>query len=301
MPGIRKTLGRKLGCANGRWDTILRFLFPLLCVVMVLAGCSGESGPPPAKEPEARLKLATTTSTDNSGLLKYLLPHFEAKHGCKVDVIAVGTGKALKLGENGDVDVLLVHARSKEDEFVAEGFGVDRVDVMHNDFVIIGPAEDPAGVKGIASAQEAFRRIAETEAAFCSRGDNSGTHIKEMEIWSAAGLSPRGRPWYIETGAGMGGTIIMATEKRSYCLVDRGTYIVFGSRRKTDLAVLVEGDPVLLNPYGVIAVNPEKHPHVKYELASKLIDFITSAEGQRLIGDFRVGGKTLFIPNARRK
>lgn len=236
--------------------------------------------------------MSTTTSTENSGLLAVLLPPFEKKFGCQVDVIAVGTGKALKLGEAGDVDIVFVHARTLEDRFVANGFGVNRRDVMYNDFVILGPAGDPAGIKGSKSAPEAFRRIAARKATFVSRGDESGTHVKEKEIWKAAGIVPKGG-WYVEAGQGMGEVINMATQKRAYTLSDRGTYIAY--KRKTDLIVLHEGDKSLRNPYGIIAVNPRRYPHVKYDLAMKLIDFIMGPEGQSRIAGYRVRGEPLFF------
>ena len=236
--------------------------------------------------------MSTTTSTENSGLLGVLLPPFEKLCGCKVDVIAVGTGKALKLGEAGDVDVVFVHARELEDRFVADGFGVDRRDVMYNDFVVLCPPDDPAGVKGAKSAADAFRAIAGREAPFVSRGDESGTHQKEREIWKAAGIFPKGK-WYLEVGQGMGEVIQIATQRKGYTLSDRGTYIAY--RKKTDLAVLHEGDATLRNPYGVIAVNPKKHPHVRHDLAKKFIDFVTGKEGQEIIGNFRIDGEQLFF------
>jgi tungstate transport system substrate-binding protein len=242
---------------------------------------------------QERLRMSTTTSTDNSGLLNVLLPPFEKECRCKVDVIAVGTGKALKLGETGDVDVVLVHARKLEDKFVADGFGVNRRDVMYNDFVILGPAADPAKVKGAKTAAEAFRRIATAQAAFISRGDESGTHQKEKEIWAAASINPAGQ-WYRSVGQGMGEAIIMATEQRAYTLSDRGTYNFF-KHGKTDLAVVFEGEQGLFNPYGVIAVNPKKFPHVKYELAMKFVDFITGPEGQGIIANYKVEGDPVFF------
>jgi len=241
---------------------------------------------------EDRLRMSTTTSTENSGLLSVLLPPFEKKHGCKVDVVAVGTGKALKLGEAGDVDVVFVHARTLEDKFVASGFGVDRRDVMYNDFVVVGPPDDPAGVRKMQGAPEAFRAISSKESPFISRGDESGTHQKEKEIWVSAGIVPRGA-WYIEAGQGMGEVLTMAAQKRGYALADRGTYIAF--RKKTDLAVLRQGDRNLWNPYGIIAVNPKKHAHVKYDLAMKLVDFVTGPEGRSLIAGFKVDGEPLFF------
>jgi tungstate transport system substrate-binding protein len=240
-----------------------------------------------------RLRMSTTTSTENTGLLNVLLPPFEKECGCKVDVIAVGTGKALKLGEAGDVDVVLVHARSLEDKFVANGFGVNRRDVMYNDFVIIGPANDPAHVKGAKTAAEAFRRIAAAQAVFISRGDESGTDVKEKEIWASAGIHPAGR-WYRSIGQGMGEAIMMATEERGYTLSDRGTYNAF-INGKTNLAILFEGEKGLFNPYGVIAVNPKKFPHAKYDLAMKFSDFITGPKGQAIIAGYQVAGKPIFF------
>lgn len=238
------------------------------------------------------LRMATTTSTENSGLLAVLLPPFEAANDCKIDVIAVGTGKALKLGETGDVDVVLVHARDAEDKFVANGFGVGRRDVMYNDFVLLGPASDPAGIAGSREIAAALKKIAATGATFVSRGDDSGTHKKEKEIWKGAGVTPNG-PWYLEAGRGMGEVITMATERQGYTISDRATYLAYDS--KTNLQIAVQGDAGLLNPYGVIMVNPAKHPHVKVDLAKKFIDFLTSAEGQTLISGFKINGKQLFF------
>jgi tungstate transport system substrate-binding protein len=241
---------------------------------------------------EERLRMSTTTSTENSGLLAVLLPPFEKKFGCKVDVVAVGTGKSLKLGEAGDVDVVFVHARSLEDKFMANGYGADRRDVMYNDFVLLGPKDDPAGAGKAKSAPDAYRAIAAKESPFISRGDESGTHVKEKEIWAAAGIVPQGA-WYIEAGQGMGEVITMATQKRGYTLSDRGTYIAF--RKKTDLVVVRQGDKALWNPYGIISVNPKKHKHVKYDLAMKLIDFVTGPEGQSIIADYKIDGEPLFF------
>jgi tungstate transport system substrate-binding protein len=242
---------------------------------------------------EERLKMSTTTSTENSGLLKVLLPPLEEQAGCKVDVIAVGTGKALKLGEAGDVDVVLVNARKLEDKFVDNGFGVNRKDVMYNDFVILGPENDPAGVRGVKSAAEALAKIAAAQAPFVSRGDESGTHQKEKELWQQAGVAPAGS-WYSEAGQGMGEVIIMATQKRGYTLADRGTYNAF-KKEKTDLKIVFEGEKGLFNPYGVIAVNPEKFSHVKYDLAMKFIDYITGPVGQKIIADYKVDGDPIFF------
>jgi tungstate transport system substrate-binding protein len=237
--------------------------------------------------------MSTTTSTENSGLLKVLLSPFEQQNDCKVDVISVGTGKALKLGEAGDVDVVLVHARRLEDKFVAEGFGVNRKDVMYNDFVVLGPADDPTGVKGSKSTAEAFAKISEKQAPFVSRGDESGTHQKEKEIWEAAGVKPSGA-WYVEAGQGMGEVIVMATEKDAYTMADRGTYNAF-KKAKTDLVIVFEGEKGLFNPYGVIAVNPKKHPHVNYDLALQFIDYITGPVGQKIIADYKVDGDPIFF------
>ncbi|ALC15857.1 ABC-type tungstate transport system, permease component [Desulfuromonas soudanensis] len=238
------------------------------------------------------LRLATTTSTENSGLLAVLLPPFEKANDCKVDVIAVGTGKAIKLGETGDVDVILVHARAREEKFVAEGYGVNRRDVMYNDFVILGPAEDPAGIKGLADGAEALKKIAAAQATFVSRGDDSGTHTKEKSLWKKVDITPEGQ-WYLEAGRGMGEVITMATERRGYTLADRGTFIAYKS--KTDLQVLTEGDKALFNPYGVIPVNPKKHPHVKIDLAEAFVAYLTGAEGQSIIANYRKNGEPLFF------
>jgi tungstate transport system substrate-binding protein len=246
-----------------------------------------------------RLKLSSTTSTDNTGLLAYLLPKFEERTGIRVDVIAVGTGKALKLAENGDVDVTLVHAPSSEKKFMDAGFGVNHRTIMANYFVIVGPAKDPAGVKPAASAEAAFKKIAESGSPFVSRGDNSGTHTKERAIWKAVlGEVPEGKGWYLETGKGMGETLTIADEKLGYTLSDSGSYLKYSE--KVDLKRLfVKPSDLLYNPYGIMAVNPEKHSHVDYEGAMKLIEFMVSPEGQRLIGEFTdKSGNRLFKPLA---
>jgi len=238
-----------------------------------------------------RLRLATTTSTENSGLLAELLPPFEAANNCRVDVIAVGTGKAIKLGETGDVDVILVHARSKEDAFVDAGYGVDRRDVMYNDFVILGPETDPAGIMAGRDAAAAMAKIAASKSTFVSRGDDSGTHTREKQLWEKAGIAPAG-DWYLEAGRGMGEVIVMAGERQGYTLSDRGTYIAYAE--KTPLQIVVDGDQGLFNPYGAIMVNPERHPHVKDGLAKKFLDYLTSGQARQLITGFRKGGKQLF-------
>ncbi len=253
----------------------------------------------PSTAQAQRLKLSSTTSTDNTGLLAYLLPKFEAKTGLKVDVIAVGTGKALKLAENGDVDVTLVHAPSREIKFVEDGHGVNRREVMANYFIIVGPEEDPARVKSAASAQDAFKNIAQSGAAYVSRGDDSGTHTKERAIWKTVlGNVPRGESWYLESGKGMGETLTIADEKLGYTLSDSGSYLKYSD--KIDLKMLfVKPSDLLYNPYGIMAVNPQKHPHVNYDGAMELIMFMTSPEGQKLIGEFKDKfGNTLFTPLA---
>ncbi|ABB31281.1 tungstate ABC transporter, periplasmic tungstate-binding protein, putative [Geobacter metallireducens RCH3] len=262
----------------------LRGIILTLVALVVLCG---------AASAEERLKMSTTTSTQDSGLLKVLLPPFEKKNNCKVDVIAVGTGQALKLGEAGDVDVVFVHARKLEDKFVADGFGVNRKDVMYNDFVIIGPKNDPAGIAKAKTAAEALKLIAARQATFVSRGDKSGTHMKELELWKAAGTDPKGS-WYIEAGQGMGPVITMATERRGYTLADRGTYNAFKGQ-KTDLAIVFQGEKGLFNPYGIIAVNPKKFPHVKYDLAMKFIDYVTGPEGLKIISGYKAHGEPVFF------
>ncbi|MBN1984340.1 MAG: substrate-binding domain-containing protein [Chitinivibrionales bacterium] len=241
------------------------------------------------------MRLATTTSTENSGLLNVLLPEFTKKSGVTVQVIAVGSGKAMKLGENGDVDAVLVHSRAAEDAFVANGFGLNRRDVMYNDFVIVGSPADPAGIKQSRNALEALQKIATRQAPFVSRGDESGTHIKEKELWAGCAITPAGG-WYLQAGQGMEAVILMADEKQGYTLTDRGTFI--SVEDKVSLLILCEGDSTLFNPYGVIAVNWQKHPHVKKIEALRFIEWITSNQGQQLIAEFKIRGKQLFFPNA---
>jgi len=250
-------------------------------VVLVIGGGAGLQ--PALAHAQPALRLATTTSTENSGLLRFLLPQFEARAGLKVQVIAVGTGRALELGKNGDVDVV----------FVAYGHGVDRRDVMYNDFVIVGPRGDPAQVRGTRGAAAALRAIAARSTRFVSRGDESGTHAVELALWKAAGGLSK---WagYLAAGRGMGEVLTMASELQAYTLTDRGTWAAMKTR--LDLDVLVEGDPALANPYGIIAVNPARHPHVNATGSRALIDWFVSAEGQRRIAAFTVGGETLFFP-----
>jgi tungstate transport system substrate-binding protein len=243
--------------------------------------------------------VQSTTSTQNSGLFDYILPKFTEKTGIDVRVVAVGTGQALKNGRNGDGDVVLVHSKPDEEKFVAEGWGVKRHDVMYNDFVIVGPASDPAGIAGLKDADRALAKIAEAEAPFASRGDDSGTHKAERDLWGQAGVDPTkgSGDWYLETGSGMGATLNTAVGKHAYTLADRGTWLSFAN--KDDFEVLVEGDPKLFNQYGVILVNPEKHPRVKAEKGQAFVDWLTSGEGQKAIASYKIDGQQLFFPNAR--
>ncbi len=240
------------------------------------------------------ITLATTTSTYDSGLLDYLNPIFQDKTGIEVKVVSQGTGAALETGKNGDADVLLVHDRKSELQLVDEGYFIDRVDVMYNDFIIVGPEADPSGLKEAGSALEALQKIAAGETEFTSRGDDSGTHRLEMRLWEAAEVDTEGQKWYLSAGSGMGDTLRMAHEKEAYCMTDRGTYVSL--KKDLELVIIFEGDPALFNQYGVMAVNPDKHAHVKYDLAKKYIDFLTSDEGQDLISGFKKEGETLFFP-----
>ncbi|MBN1138784.1 MAG: substrate-binding domain-containing protein [Anaerolineae bacterium] len=252
----------------------------------------------PATTEGQKLILATTTSTQDSGLLDLILPDFTAAHGVDVDVIAVGTGQAIALGEAGDADVLLVHARASEHAFMEAGHGVRREDVMYNDFIIVGPASDPAGVAGMTNAPEAMQKISEAAAPFVSRGDESGTHSKEKAIWKAADIEPSG-DWYISAGQGMGAVLTMADEQQAYTLSDRATYLA-RTLEGTELQILVEGDPILFNPYGVLAVNPDKSEQIQIELANTFIDWLISLPTQEKIGQFGVAefGAPLFTPDS---
>jgi tungstate transport system substrate-binding protein len=241
------------------------------------------------------LRLATTTSTENSGLLQDLLPYFERKTGYTVHVIAVGTGKALRMGRDGDVDVVLVHAPAAEQKFVDEGAGVKRVKVMYNDFVIVGPADDPASISSSTSGIDALSKIAKSQAIFISRGDDSGTNKKELSLWKDAGIKPQG-DWYREAGQGMGKVLQMSAELSAYTLTDRGTWLAY--QTKSPLKITYEGDPILFNPYGIIAVNPARYPDINSAGAEALIDWITSPDGQRMIGSYTVAGSLLFTPSA---
>ncbi len=243
------------------------------------------------------VRLATTTSTENSGLLKYLLPKFEESYGAKVRVVAVGTGASLKLGENCDADVVLVHARAAEDKFMEAGFGSVRKDVMYNDFIIVGPKSDPAKVRGSKDVIAAMKNIAGSGARFVSRGDESGTHKMEDNYWKAAGVKPKGAA-YVSAGQGMGQVLTMTGELQGYTLTDRATFGAYAD--KTGLETLVEGDTKMYNPYGIIAVNPQKCTEANDEGAKALSDWITSPEGQKAIADFKVDGKQVFFPSAKK-
>ncbi|MDZ7748338.1 MAG: substrate-binding domain-containing protein [Halofilum sp. (in: g-proteobacteria)] len=244
------------------------------------------------------ITVASTTSTEASGLFGYVLPKFEDKTGIDVRVVAVGTGQAIEIARRGDADVLLVHHTPSEKAFVADGYGVERHPLMYNDFIIVGPGPDPAGIAGMDNAPVALARIAEAEAPFASRGDNSGTHKKELELWDAAGVDPTGASgaWYRETGAGMGKTLNTAAAMDAYALADRATWISFENRQGLEL--LVEGDERLFNPYGVILVSSERHPHVNAADGQRFIDWLTGEEGQQAIAGFRLRGQQLFTPNA---
>lgn len=293
-----------------------------LLALAALAGCGAAStatptspAPTVAQAPAAPtaagaggrqvLRLATTTSTADSGLLEAILPDFEQRYNARVEVVAVGTGQALTLGENGDADVVLVHARAREDKFVADGFGVNRRDVMYNDFIVVGPPADPAGIKGMPTGADTFRAIAATGSAFASRGDDSGTHTKELSLWAGIGMTPTAElGWYKSLGQGMGETLIAANEQQAYALADRGTYLAMRDRLP-ELALLVGGDtielntdPALLNPYGVIPVNPARHPGVNGALAEQFAAWLVSPETQAGIGAFGKDqfGQPLFFP-----
>ncbi len=290
-------------------------VFFILSLVLAIVSCSGE------KEIET-ITMSTTTSTENSGLLNELLPVFTADTGINVKVIAKGTGAAIQDGIDGNVDIIFVHAKSREEKFVSDGFGSYRLAVMHNDFVIIGPDNDPAGIKGDKSASDALKKIADNKAAFISRGDDSGTHTKEQELWTLSGavlkketrdivkkgknvtlsfMHPEGLgDWYYSIGQGMGKTLTYAEEKQAYTMTDRGTYLKykFGREQGLDLDILVEGDPSLFNPYGIIPVNPEKHPHVKFKAAEKLAKWLVSEKAQSIIAGYKIEGQQAFFPDA---
>jgi len=290
----------------------------LTILALLLSACGQAATPAPAptqppaptKAPAAgcALRLATTTSTADSGLLTFILPDFEKKNNCKVDVVAVGTGQAIEIGTKGDADVLLVHARAQEDKFVADGHAKERFDVMYNDFILLGPKSDPAKVNGMSSSVEAFKAIAAAQAPFASRGDKSGTNTKELSLWASAGITPtKDMGWYNALGQGMGETLLTSNEKGMYTLADRGTYLSMKDKL-TNLVVAVGGnsiaenkDKTLLNPYGVMAVDPGKHPGVNIDMASKFVQWIISADTQKLIGGYGADkfGQPLFYSSAK--
>ena len=273
-------------------DLKRRGLFEVLLMTLALSAAA------PASWAQKFITVASTTSTEQSGLFKHLLPIFQKKTGIEVRVVALGTGQSLDMGKRGDADVVFVHARSLEDKFIAEGYGVKRFPVMYNDFVLVGPKSDPAKVAGGKDIVEALRKLKAQAAPFVSRGDRSGTHMAELALWKQAGVdiaADKG-PWYRDTGQGMGPALNTASSMNGYILADRGTWISFKNRG--DLAILVEGDKRLFNQYGVILVNPEKHRHVKRELGQAFIDWVVSPEGQNAIADYKIGGEQLFFPNA---
>jgi len=263
----------------------------IILASVLLFGCASQ----PAN---TTLILATTTSTQDSGLLDVLIPLFETESGYTVQTVAVGTGQALKMGEEGNADVLLVHAPKSEEAFMANGFGKDRASIMHNDFIIVGPVSDPAGIKGVTSVVDVLTHIYESASTFVSRGDDSGTHKKELGLWSEAELDPSGQTWYLETGQGMGSTLIVASEKSAYTMTDRSTYLAL--QQNLDLEILLDGAPPLLNPYHVMTVNPEKWTNVNYDGAMAFHDFMIASETQKVIAEFGVEkyGQPLFFPDA---
>jgi len=268
-------------------------------VLAALAALALVANVGPAAAQEKFITVASTTSTEQSGLFGYLLPIFEKDTGIKVRVVALGTGQALDLARRGDADVVFVHDQPAEEKFVAEGFGVKRMPVMYNDFVIVGPKSDPAKVGGGKDVLEALRKIAASQSTFVSRGDKSGTHAAELRYWKDAGvdLDAKKGPWYKDTGSGMGPTLNTASSMNGYTLTDRGTWLSFKNRG--DLVVLVEGDQRLFNQYGVMLVNPAKHPHVKKELGQQFVDWVVSPQGQAAIAGYKIGGEQLFFPNAK--
>ena len=273
---------------------IARLALRRLAIALVTSALAISS----AAQAESRaITVASTTSTQNSGLFDWLLPQFTEATGIEVQVVAVGTGQAIRIATNGDADLLLVHHEASERKFVADGLGLERHPVMHNDFVLVGPGADPAGIGDMNDIATALQRIGENEQVFVSRGDDSGTHKKELELWNASGFDPQpaSGSWYRETGSGMGATLNTASAMSGYTLSDRASWVSFGN--KGDFEILVEGDPRLHNPYAAIVVNPEKHPHVKVNEAQAFVDWLTSAQGQAAIAAFRVDGQQLFFPD----
>jgi tungstate transport system substrate-binding protein len=254
----------------------------------------------PAAAQQKFITVASTTSTEQSGLFKHLLPVFEQKTGIQVRVVALGTGQALDMGRRGDADVVFVHAKPLEEKFLAEGFGVQRFDVMYNDFVLVGPKSDPAKVGGTKDIVAGLQRIKAAQAPFVSRGDKSGTHFAELELWklAAVDIGKDKGPWYRDTGSGMGPTLNTASGMNAYALADRGTWLSFKNRG--ELVIAVEGDQRLFNQYGVMLVNPARHTHVKKEMGQAFVDWVISSDGQRAIADYKIGGEQLFFPNAKK-
>ena len=266
--------------------------------LIALAAAAVLAGAPGAFAQDKTIVVSSTTSTQDSGLFGHILPPFKAKTGIDVKVVAQGTGQALDTGRRGDADVLFVHAKPQEEKFIADGAGVKRYPVMYNDFILVGPKSDPAGIKNMSDVTEALKAIKAKDAPFISRGDRSGTHAAELELWKAAGIDigkDKG-PWYKEIGQGMGAALNTASASNAYVLADRGTWLSFKNRE--DLDILVAGDKRLFNQYGVMLVNPEKHPHVKKELGQAFIDWLVSPEGQKAIADYKINGEQLFFPNA---
>jgi tungstate transport system substrate-binding protein len=253
---------------------------------------------PPAQAADRFITVASTTSTEQSGLFKHLLPIFQKKTGIEVRVVAVGTGQSIKMAEKGDADVLFVHHKPSEEKFIAEGWGIKRFAVMYNDFMVVGPKADPAKVKGMKDTAGAFKKIAAAKVPFASRGDKSGTHLAEQAFWKAAGVDAAAASgqWYRETGSGMGPTLNTAAGMDAYALADRGTWLSFTNRK--NLEISVEGDPKLFNQYGVMLVNKAKHAHVKDKDGQAFVDWLVSPEGQKAIADYKIGGQQLFFPNA---
>jgi len=288
---------------SGNYTKLSCLLIITLTLLIILSGCKGSSKPDFQDSLQSKVSyedesilLSTTTSTDDSGLLEYLNHEFTAATGIRVLVIAQGTGAALETGSRGDADVLLVHDHPAELELVEEGVFVNRYDLMYNDFIIVGPVFDPAGIGSVITAAEAFRLIADSNNIFVSRGDDSGTDRMEQRLWQRAGLEPTGEGWYLSVGQGMGDTLRVANETLGYTLSDRGTFAAISEN--LELVVLLEGDPYLFNQYGIMTINPDLHPHVKHDLALIYIDFLMSDQGQQLIRDYRVNGEALFFPGS---
>ncbi|RJQ44098.1 MAG: tungsten ABC transporter substrate-binding protein [Nitrospiraceae bacterium] len=273
----------------------MKFFLKLLLVVLFLSLTAA-----PVLYAETVIVCASTTSTQNSGLFEHILPLFEKKTGITVKVVAVGTGAALEIGKRGDADVVLVHAKDDELKMVSESWFVNRHDLMYNDFIIVGSSEDKAGIRGLKDAQAALKKIAGAKAIFISRGDDSGTHKKELSLWKEAQITPKGQEWYLEVGQGMAKTLRIANEKQAYAITDRGTFLSLEDRESNEQVILIEGDPGLFNQYGVMAVNPKKHPAVKYKEAMEFVNWLVSEEGQDIIASFKDSkGNQLFFPNAR--